>query len=204
MEPGFRRRDLARITHHLKSILRLLDSPDLRDSRIMSSYAEYLVAYELTKHGHHLVQMLGERDQLGADIWMPKKGHKNGGIGVEVKSGRWQQKNKLPMFSCASFRKGNQIRDGKFDFCVFAPYDELGPTEFLVFARRELSELSKASKERKGFAKHEKTNPCLLVRCHSYDDLKEVLRPVRPLRIEKRLHRNEREFRNQWRKIVDC
>ena len=118
---------------------------------------EYRVALELAKRGH-VVQVLNERGKRGADIYLPEED-----IKVEVKSGKFVYGS-----SCASFGKGEQIKEGRFDYCIFVPYDENRIKE-------ELAEVADMPREK--FARFAKTNPCVLVRCDSYDDLKSRLDP---------------------------
>jgi len=42
------------------------------DEKLMSKYVEYRVALELAKQGY-IVQILNERDDKGADIYLPDK-----------------------------------------------------------------------------------------------------------------------------------
>lgn len=156
----------------------------------MSRYLEYRVALELAKRGH-IVQVLNERDKKGADIYLPKED-----IKVEVKSGKFVYGS-----SCASFGKGRQIKERRFDYCVFVPYDKNRIKEFLIFSREELTEV--ANKPRLKLARFPKTNPCMLVRCDSYDDLKSHLRPFGEdlLKIEGELHKYPEKFKDRWNKI---
>jgi hypothetical protein len=185
-----RKEELERVVVHLKKAVMELSSAGIADERIMSRYVEYRVAFELAKRGH-VIQVLNERDVKAADIYLPKDG-----IRIEVKSGKFVYGS-----SCASFGTGRQIREGRFDYCVFAPYDENGIKEFLIFSREELAEVS--NKPRAKFARFPKTNPCMLVRCHSYDDLKSRLEPFdeNVLRIEEELHKYPMKFKDAWYKI---
>ena len=154
-----RREELEKVVTYLEKAIKELSSAAVDDERIMSRYAEHRVALELAKRGH-VVQVLNERDDKRADIYLPEEG-----IKVEVKSGKFVYGS-----SCASFGSGRQIKEGRFDFCVFTPYDENEIKEFLVFSREELAEV--ANRPRVKFARFPNTNPCILIRCNGYDDLK--------------------------------
>lgn len=105
--------------------------------------------------------------------------------------------------SCASFGKGSQIKEGRFDYCVFVPYDEkYRIKEILIFKRSELVEV--ADKPCMNFARFPRTNPCILVRCDNYDNLKNRLEPYKEqiLKIEEELHKHPERFKDAWNKIV--
>jgi hypothetical protein len=124
----------------------------------------------------------------GADIYLPEKD-----VRVEVKTGKYSYG------SCvASFRKGSQIKDEKFDYCVFVTYDENGITECLIFSREELIEV--AEKPRPKYARYPKTNPCILFR---FDNLRELEKYLGEdaLKIEIELHKHPEKFKNRWDKI---
>jgi hypothetical protein len=185
-----KKEDLEKVVMHLEETINDLVSAGIDDEKIMSRYLEYRVALELAKR-EHIVQVLNERDEKGADIYLPKED-----IKVEVKSGKFVYGS-----SCASFGTGRQIREGRFDYCVFVPYDENGIKEFLVFSREELAEV--ANKPRVKFARFPKTNPCMLVRCDGYEDLKSCLGSSGEdiLKIEEELHKHPEKFKDKWNKI---
>jgi hypothetical protein len=185
-----REEGLEKVVMQLEKAIQELSSANVDDERIMSRYAEYQVALELAKR-ECVVQVLNERDDKAADIYLPEDR-----IRVEVKSGKFVDGS-----SCASFGMGRQIKEPRFDYCVFIPYDENKIKEFLVFSREELLEV--ADKPRVKFARFPKTNPCMLVRCDSYDDLKSRLQPFgeEVLKIEEELHKHPEKFRDKWSKI---
>lgn len=191
-----KKKDLEAVVAHLRRVVEVLGTAKLHDSKIMSRYMEYLVALRLRKEGH-AVQILDCRERSGADIFLPKKGREDGGIRVEVKSGRWWHRRDLPPWCSASFGSGAQITEQKFDQCVFVPYDDKGPREFLIFTKRDLKKVT-----RRRFAEF-KTNPCQLLRCQDYDDLKHILKEWKDsmLDIERELHRHPARYRDQWKKI---
>ena len=185
-----KKEELEKVATHLEKTITELSSAAIDDERIISRYVEYRVALELAKRGY-VVQVLNERDNKGADIYLPEEW-----IKVEVKSGKFVYGS-----SCASFGTGRQIKEGRFDYCVFVPYDENRIKEFLVFNREELAEV--ADKPRAKFPRFRKTNPCLLVRCDSYGDLKSRLEPFgeAALKIEEELHKHPEKFKDRWDKI---
>jgi hypothetical protein len=184
-----RKENLENVTSYLEKSIAELTSAGIEDEKIMSRYIEYKVALELAKR-QHVVQISNERRQKGADIYLSEEN-----IRVEVKSGKYDG------WSCASFRNGEQIVKGKFDYCVFVPYLDNVPDEFLVFSRKELAEVS--GRKMKKFAHHPTTNPCMLVRCDSYDDLKSLLDDSgeRILNVEEELHKHPERFKDKWNKI---
>jgi len=181
--------NLEAVTTHLKKSIDELISAGIEDEKIMSRYIEYKVASELAKK-HHTVQIANERERKSADIYLPEEK-----VRVEVKSGKYEG------CSCASFGKGKQIDEGKFDYCVFVPYHDNVLDEFLVFSREELADV--ANRKMKKFARFPTTNPCMLVRCDSYDDLKSLLDESgeRILSVEKELHMHTERFEDRWDKI---
>jgi len=54
------------------------------------------------------------------------------------------------------------------------------------------------------FARFPRTNPCILVRCDNYDNLKNRLEPYKEqiLKIEEELHKHPERFKDAWNKIV--
>lgn len=184
--------DLDMIVIQFEKILEILGSIGIDDERLMSRYVEYCVALELAKQGY-FVQVLNERENKNADIYIPDKK-----IRIEVKSGKFVYGS-----SCASFGNGSQIKEGKFDYCVFVPYNEKYQIkEFLIFKRSELTEV--ADKPRMNFPRFPRTNPCILVRCNDYDDLKNRLEPYgeQILKIEEELHKHPERFKDAWKKIA--
>nr|MDO8132610.1 hypothetical protein [Candidatus Njordarchaeum guaymaensis] len=186
-----RKEKLEKVVKHLEEAMKELGSATVDDERIMSRYLEYRVALELAKRGH-VVQVLNERDAKRADIYLPEDG-----IKIEVKSGKFVYGS-----SCASFGTGKQITEDKFDYCVFVPYRDNKIKEFLVFSRKELVEV--ADRPLKKFARFPKTNPCMIIRCDSYEDLKSHLESFgeEMLEIEEELHKHPEKFVDRWDRII--
>jgi hypothetical protein len=183
---------LELVVEHLEKALKVLSSVGIEDERLMSRYVEYRVALELSKRGHK-VQLLNERSDKSADIYIPDTK-----IRVEVKSGKF-----VYGFCCASFGRGSQIKEGKFDYCVFIPYDKsYRIKEFLIFKRSELTEV--AEKPHEKCVRFRYTNPCVLFRCDNYEDLKSIFNYYgeQPLEIEEELHKHPEKFKDAWDKIV--
>jgi hypothetical protein len=187
---------LKRIQKSLKAALAEIDNADLRDRGIRHRYAEFLVASELAQYGHH-VQVLSEREDTSADIYLPDIQKK-----VEVKSCKAHDGNQDTDWAYASFGKGNQIKGGKFDYCVFVVFRNASERvrEILVFTRDELKEVAKI---RKGLAAHEETNPCLLICAPTLKDYDRILQSwgVKPLKIERSLCQHRRRYVDAWDKV---
>ncbi|MEM2750840.1 MAG: hypothetical protein QXH53_04140 [Nitrososphaerales archaeon] len=185
-----KKESLEEVTTYFEKILEILSSAGIEDEKIMSRYLEYRVAYELAKRGH-VVQILNERRNKKADIYLPKKK-----VRVEVKSGKFVYNS-----SCASFGRGSQIKENRFDYCVFVPYSEGKVKEFLIFSREELTEVP--DNPRIKFARYPKTNPCMIIRCDNYEDLKKRLQEYSEniLKIEEELHKHPEKFIERWDKI---
>jgi len=190
-------KSLEGVVENLESILKILSKNNLEDRTLRYRYAEFLVAREiakeLDKREYKLeVQVLNERDVRSADIYIPEINRK-----VEVKSGSFWEENGIKV-TAASFGKGKQIRDGKFDFCVFVAFDGIKP-EFYVFSRDELVEV--AENERRELADHPDTNPCLLFLCRNYDDYERYMENSKKLNVEIDLHKNPEKYKDRWSKI---
>jgi hypothetical protein len=177
----------------LATALRELGDRKLRDSGIRQRYAEFFVALALQKGGH-TVQILDEREDTSADLYLRDEKLK-----VEVKSGKCHDDDN---WAYASFGKGNQISKKKFDYCVFVTFncDQETIRDVLVFSRNELEEIQK---RRKGVAKHESTNPCIMMYVPNLKDLDSWIKESgkRAFKIERDVHRFPRRFRNAWNKI---
>ena len=99
-----------------------------------------------------------------------------------------------------SFYKGHQIKDAKFDYCVFTTYDiDYRIKEVMIFSREEI--LGVANKPRPSFAAHPTTNPCLLLRYDSLEDCMQKVEADKRLDIELDLHKNPEKYINNWSKI---
>jgi len=182
-----RKEDLANVVEKLEAALDAIGMTEHEDTRIMPIYIEYWVASKIAEKTEHEADIVNRR---GYDILLPEKN-----IRIEVKSGKFDG-----FVSGASFGMGSQIRDGKFDFCIFVTYDiDFRPREAMIFKREELIEV--ADKPRPEVARYPKTNPCLLLR---YDTLEDYMRTIDEkiqLRLEIDLHKHPEKFVNRWDKI---
>jgi hypothetical protein len=184
---------LIKIANSFATAIRELKRHGVHDCKILERFAEYWVACKLTSK-RHKVQILDEREATVADIFLPEDG-----IRVEVKSSAIREDG----WAYASFGLGRQIKDSKFDYCVFLTFSDAGnaePKDVLIFTRDELKEVAIP---RRRLASHPDTNPCLLMYGGS---LKEYTRQVenwrfKPFQIEMRLLTNPKQFRNNWAKI---
>jgi hypothetical protein len=183
---------LGNITKALKVVLRELAKSGLKDKNTRCQYAEYFVAKKLADKKHE-VQILDERENLNADIYLPKLG-----VRVEVKSSCFYDGG----WAYASFSDGSQIKKGKFDYCVWLIFNQKNcqkPKKTFVFSKAELHEVGKA---RRGYGSHE-TNSCLLTygkTLKEYDDYMKT-RKYRRLQIERAILKNEDKYREAWNKI---
>lgn len=178
--------DLANVVSKLDEAIVALGMTGHEDNRIMPIYIEYWVANELAKHGHN-VEVLNRRSH---DLLLPDKN-----IRIEVKSGKYDG-----VGAAASFYKGHQIKDEKFDYCVFATYDiDYTIKEAMIFSREELLEV--AEKPRPSFAAHPTTNPCLLLRYNNIEDYLQKVEAEKRLDIEVDLHKNPEKYLKNWSKI---
>ncbi|MHA1974514.1 MAG: hypothetical protein ACTSW1_16060, partial [Candidatus Hodarchaeales archaeon] len=122
------------------------------------------------------VKLLGEREYRSADLYIPELDRL-----VEVKSGH----------ECASFGSGSQIKNEKFDYCVFYPVVNGWIDDAYVFSLEELKELP----PRPEYAKH-KTNQYLLFFSGDYETYKNEVDPQDRIKIEKRLHKTPEKYKN--------
>ena len=185
-------KSLKRITKSLRDVFAELNRYELQDREIRHRYAEFFVASELCKRGHD-VQLLGEREDKSADIYLPNKKKR-----VEIKSGKCHEDK----WAYASFTNGNQISANKFDYCVFVTfaYGEEAIKDILVFTRKELKEIANL---RKGVARFESTNPCLFMYARNlkeFDDWTKE-KKVKAFKIEREVLGFSKRFRNAWDKI---
>lgn len=178
-------RTLANIVSGLESALEAFRSANKEDNRMFAIYAEYLVALKLAQQGFS-AEVVNKRSY---DILL------NDELAIEVKTGKYEDG-----CAAASFGKGKQIEEVKFDYCVFLTYNNLRVKETLIFSRKELEEV--ALKQRgSSVVRYPKTNPCILLR---YDSLEEYLSSMEEserLDIEVELHRHPEKFVSRWNKI---
>ena len=176
---------LSSIVSSFESTLEKFRSADKGDNRIFAIYAEYFVALKLTQQGFS-AEVVNKKSY---DVLLDYD------VAIEVKTGKYEDG-----CAAASFGKGKQIEDVKFDYCIFLTYDKLRIRETLIFSRKELEEV--ALKPRGSpVVRYPKTNPCILLR---YDTLEEYLHNLQEserLDIEQELHKHPQEFINRWDKI---
>ncbi len=186
-------KSLQKITKSLRDVFAELKHYDLQDRDIRHRYAEYFVASELRKRGHK-VQILGDRGDKSADIYLPNDKKKR----VEIKSGKCDEEN----WAYASFGKGKQISESKFDYCVFVAFEKSDEAikDVLVFTNKELQEVSEV---RKNVARFESSNPCLFMYARNLKELDTWTHKngVKAFKIERKVHSDPRRFRDAWDKI---
>ena len=184
--PTMRKEELANAVEKLDEALVALGTTEHEDTRIMPFYIEYWVANELAKRGYK-VEIVNRRSY---DLLLPEEN-----IRIEVKSGKYDG-----IGAGASFYNGHQIKDAKFDYCIFATYDiDFRIKEVMIFSREELMEV--ANKPRPKLAAHPTTNPCLLLRYNSLEQYVQRIEANQWLEIELDLHKYPEKFINNWNKI---
>ena len=169
------------ITSSLEKIENELNPNGVEDSGLRSRYAEYFTALKISELGFD-VQLLEEREYRSADLYIPDLDKL-----IEVKSG----------YNCASFGKGTQISKEKFDYCVFYPVINGWIDEAYILSIDELKELL----PRPELAEHP-TNVYLLFFYDDYETYKNEVNLNDRIKIEKSLHKNPDEYRNNWEKIL--
>lgn len=104
----------------------------------------------------------------------------------------------------ASFANGNQIKQSKFDYCVWLVFDDQNsdkPKKTYIFRREELLEVGRA---RKNYANHE-SNSCLLTFGQNLKDYDDHMKKnnFQRLKIERELLKNQRKFTGSsaWSKL---
>lgn len=192
---GFKMNDenLKNIVYNFEKILKEISILELEDSKVRCKYAEYFVACELAKKGYS-VQILNRRDETSADIYLTDIKKK-----IEVKSGKYDNDG----WTDASFGLGKQIKNGKFDYCIFVTFsksEEGKIEEVFIFTREELEEVANISRK---VARFQSTNPCLLLRCRSFAEYKNwiEINNHKQLKIEEELNEHPEKFNKKWDKI---
>lgn len=185
---------LRRIRRALEDVLRELARSGLEDRDLRHRYAEYMVASKLAERGRKIC-LLGHRRDTGADIYLADINKR-----VEVKS------STIDEHGCAyaSFQKGRQIREDRFDYCVFVRFGRAKRrtiTDCFVFKLDELTEVTEA---RPRLAAHPDSNPCLLICAPNLRVYKNCTTTwgVKTLGIERKLSASPRTYKNAWSKIT--
>jgi hypothetical protein len=181
-----KKEDFVSLVAHLEKALESFGVAGIKDTRIVPIYAEYLVALKLAEVRRE-VEVVNRRSY---DILV------NGNVRVEVKSGKYEDG-----CAAASFGKGGQIRDAKFDYCIFVSYDGPKVREILVFNREELKEVANKPRGRT-VVRYPKTNPCILLRYDNVWDYYAAVEQQEWLEIEVELHKHPERFLNRWDKIT--
>ena len=157
---------------------------DRRFTTLQGTYAECLVAQKLLEK-NHVVEFCSPQFDLLVD----------GKIRVEVKCGKFWE-----FGASASFGKGDQIRDKKFDYCVFVVIDRdvLEPRKFFVFS---INELEECATKRPKMTMSE--TPSILFFYRDFSEFeRESEKTDEPIfNIERKLHNNPELFENAWDKI---
>lgn len=185
---------LLRIRESLETALTEIARAGLKDRDIRHVYSEFRVASLLADRGHS-VQVLGEREVRSADIYLPHIRKR-----VEVKSCKAYEEDGQVDWAYASFAKGNQIKNDKFDYCVFVVFDrssEKVRTTF-VFTKDELKEVANI-RENLVAAHQRDTNFCFLCCAPTLEAYQSW--GVKPFRIERDLLRHPKKYLDAWDKI---
>jgi hypothetical protein len=159
-------------------------SKSIRFTTLEGMYAESLVAQKLLENGRNVVFHAPDFDLLV-----------DGGLKIEVKCGLLYNYG-----AGASFNKGTQIIERKFDYCVFVVIDRenFKPEKFFIFTRKQLAECTKLRPRLTT-----KETPSILF---YYKDLKEFQEdarkagePIFDIEIDLSLH--PELYENRWDKI---
>jgi hypothetical protein len=178
---------IAGVVKGLEGAIRAFKSAEVEDTRIFPIYGEYLVALKLAQFGFD-AEVVNKRSY---DILL------NGKSRIEVKTGKYEGGG-----TAASFGEGEQIKDAKFDYCIFVSYERLEVKEILVFTRKELEEV--ALKPRGSpVVRYPKNNPCILLRFGSLNDYLNNMKGLEKLDIELELHKHPDRFLNRWDKVKE-
>lgn len=185
-------KELASVVENLGKALEILEVAGIADKDIAQKFAVYLVALKLAEKGCE-VRVPAEKGKKGrADIYLPYKNVK-----IEVKSGRRRYD-----CSAASFGEGKQIKQKKFDYCVFLTFWGNMVNEIFIFSLEELNEV--AERPREALADYKGSNTCMLLRFDNLEEAEKVMRyfDEKLLNIEIELHKHPKKFLNRWDKIT--
>lgn len=171
----------------LGNALDVLYTTGVKDWKIKSQFAEYLVALKLAEEG--LDVKVGKEKQMKGkhDIEVADK------VKIEVKSGEYNVENDVP-YVVATFGEGKQIEEKGFDNCVFVTFKEHRAKEMFVFTHEELIEVLK--KPRPELSRFGKKHQCHFCYYPKYPKTFGHL-----LNIEKDLCKHPEEYKNRWDKI---
>jgi|SRR6185437_16127791 len=180
------RKSLATVTKSLGIALRELANEGVPDSTVRWKYAEFLVAKKLLDLKHPIKFLSGRKS---ADICLTNTNEQ-----VEVKTCRV----KCNKWAYASFGDGNQIKNGKFDYCVWVVFNEKEIPQCFVFTKKELAKV----KVRRGYGGF-KNNCCLLTYATSSEEFEKWMKEndFQPFEIERKLIQNPKRFLEAWDKI---
>ena len=143
------------------------------------------------------VQIRNERENTNADIYLPDIKKR-----IEIKSGKYSLIDNF-LTTEASFGKGKQLIDNKFDYLVFVTFDETiegKVNEMFVFTYKAMKELINYSRpEISGF----NTNTYLLNIFKKYEEYKKWIKNnnSKSFYLEDNLNKNPEEYNNAWDKI---
>ena len=189
---------LREILRHMEAGLKLIDLN--RDRRLLYIWAEYFMALQIKeRHPKWNVDVTG--GIRSPDVLCIKNGKK---IRIQVKTGKWQRYEfgSNVMYSAdASFGKGTQIRNRRFDYLVFIVIDGIEIREILIFSIDELQEIA----PRLTWAGNPKTNPCLLSRMESIEDAEKWIKFYNITdsiyKIERDIIEHPEKYVGRWDKI---
>lgn len=174
--------ELETISNGLKTALKYAKDAR-RVMALQGMYAESLVAKKLLENKHSV-----EFHSPPFDLSVDREKR------MEVKCG------KLWIWGAgASFGKGNQITENKFDFCVFVVIhaDTYEPLKYFVFTLEELKECAAPRPDLT-----EPNTPCILFYYRDSKNLEESkAKGELVFEIEKELVDHPEKFENRWDKI---
>ncbi len=175
---------------HLGNALEKLYAAGVEDYILRSKYAEYLVALKLMEENWE-PKLTGGRK---GDIRILGPAEYKGTV-FEVKSGKINERG----CSGASFGKGEQITNARFDYCVFVTFNKHSPKDFFIFTHKELSEL--ANKRRPENVGEPERNPCVLLKYSNLQEYEKHVKIDNRLELEIELHTHPEKFMDRWNNI---
>jgi hypothetical protein len=193
--------DLKKLEMESKSLANAMFKINKSDRRVLYVWSEYFVALRIKElHPEWNITVSGAVNS--ADVLCEKNGNK---IKIQVKTGKWESYNFGSDVFCsgdASFGKGTQIRERRFNFLVFLILNETNIRETLVFSIDELNEIS----PRPNMVRYKETNNCLLSRVESVEKWEKWMKfyginePI--YNVERDIVDNPSKYVNQWEKIA--
>lgn len=177
-------------------------------SPIGGKYGELFVAYNLWSHE----PKLGSERYKVEDVTKPGSSDiilANTKKRIEVKWGILHHRPEDPVVKRAEgipfwgwgFSKGNQFKEGKFDYCILLAAEKDGacPKHIFVISLDEMTEYSMGGKRKSAVF----TKGSFFIEFSENEDFyhKRKWHPQGPSALEESLFRNSKEYEMRWRKL---